>query len=218
MLCICKREIRSFFHSMIGWVFGAFLLLMAGIYFTAYNLNYGYPLFSYTLSSITFLFLIVSPILAMRTLAEERKQKTDQLLLTAPVTVWQDCVWKIPGTDRHFSSSGRDPVFLSADHGTVRKHCFCIYLRGTAWFFSAWMYLPGCGTVLLVSYGKPDSCRSRNLRFSAGMLSDGWNQRIFPGNCRCFPFCTCCHCSAYRFADLSYHTEHPASACDRCHR
>lgn len=55
---------------MIGWVFGAFLLLMAGIYFTAYNLNYGYPLFSYTLSSITFLFLIVSPILAMRTLAE----------------------------------------------------------------------------------------------------------------------------------------------------
>ena len=37
MLCICKREIRSFFHSMIGWVFGAFLLLMAGIYFTAYN-------------------------------------------------------------------------------------------------------------------------------------------------------------------------------------
>ena len=89
MLCICKRELRSFFHSMIGWVFGAFLLLMAGIYFTAYNLNYGYPLFSYTLSSITFLFLIVSPILAMRTLAEERKQKTDQLLLTAPVTVWQ---------------------------------------------------------------------------------------------------------------------------------
>ena len=78
-----------------------------------------------------------------------------------------DCAWKIPGTDRHFSSSGRDPVFLSADHGTVRKHCFCIYLRGTAWFFSAWMYLPGCGTVLLVSYGKPDSCRSRNLRFSA---------------------------------------------------
>lgn len=74
---------------MIGWVFGAFLLLMAGIYFTAYNLNYGYPLFRYTLSSITFLFLIVSPILAMRTLAEERKQKTDQLLLTAPVTVWQ---------------------------------------------------------------------------------------------------------------------------------
>ena len=217
MLCICKREIRSFFHSMIGWVFGAFLLLMAGIYFTAYNLNYGYPLFSYTLSSITFLFLIVSPILAMRTLAGTQTEDGPAASHCTGDGM-ADCAWKIPGTDRHFSSSGRDPVFLSADHGTVRKHCFCIYLRGTAWFFSAGMYLPGCGTVLLVSYGKPDSCRSRNLRFSAGMLSDGWNQRIFPGNCRCFLFCTCCHCSAYRFADLSYHTEHPASACDRCHR
>ena len=214
MLCICKREIRSFFHSMIGWVFGAFLLLMAGIYFTAYNLNYGYPLFSYTLSSITFLFLIVSPILAMRTLAEERKQKTDQLLLTAPVTVWQIVLGKHLALIVTFLL----PVVILCFYPLIMKHCFCIYLRGTAWFFSAWMYLPGCGTVLLVSYGKPDSCRSRNLRFSAGMLSDGWNQRIFPGNCRCFPFCTCCHCSAYRFADLSYHTEHPASACDRCHR
>lgn len=74
---------------MTGWVFCAFLLLMTGIYFTAYNLNYGYPLFSYTLSAITFLFLIAAPLLTMRTLAEERKQKTDQLLLTSPVTVWQ---------------------------------------------------------------------------------------------------------------------------------
>lgn len=89
MLCICKRELKSFFHSMTGWVFCAFLLLMTGIYFTAYNLNYGYPLFSYTLSAITFLFLIAAPLLTMRTLAEERKQKTDQLLLTSPVTVWQ---------------------------------------------------------------------------------------------------------------------------------
>lgn len=89
MLCICKREFKSFFHSMTGWVFCAFLLLMTGIYFTAYNINYGYPLFSYTLSAITFLFLIAAPILTMRTLAEERKQKTDQLLLTSPVTVWQ---------------------------------------------------------------------------------------------------------------------------------
>ena len=120
---------------MIGWVFGAFLLLMAGIYFTAYNLNYGYPLFSYTLSSITFLFLIVSPILAMRTLAEERKQKTDQLLLTAPVTVWQIVLGKYLALIVTFLLPVVILCFLSADHGTVRKHCFCIYLRGTAWFF-----------------------------------------------------------------------------------
>ena len=215
MLCICKREIRSFFHSMIGWVFGAFLLLMAGIYFTAYNLNYGYPLFSYTLSSITFLFLIVSPILAMRTLAEERKQKTDQLLLTAPVTVWQIVLGKYLALIVTFLLPVVILCFyplIMAQYGSIAFASTYVALLG--------FFLLGCTclAVGLFSYGKPDSCRSRNLRFSAGMLSDGWNQRIFPGNCRCFLFCTCCHCSAYRFADLSYHTEHPASACDLCHR
>ena len=210
MLCICKREIRSFFHSMIGWVFGAFLLLMAGIYFTAYNLNYGYPLFSYTLSSITFLFLIVSPILAMRTLAEEHKQKTDQLLLTAPVTVWQIVLGKYLALIVTFLLPVVILCFyplIMAQYGSIAFASTYVALLG--------FFLLGC-TCLAV--GLFFSCRSRNLRFSAGMLSDGWNQRIFPGNCRCFLFCTCCHCSAYRFADLSYHTEHPASACDRCHR
>lgn len=152
MLCICKREIRSFFHSMIGWVFGAFLLLMAGIYFTAYNLNYGYPLFSYTLSSITFLFLIVSPILAMQNACRGTQTEDGPAASHCTGDGMADCAWKIPGTDRHFSSSGRDPVFLSADHGTVRKHCFCIYLRGTAWFFSAWnvpAWLWDCSSRLL---------------------------------------------------------------------
>ena len=72
---------------MTGYVFIAFILLLTGIYFTAYNLQAGYPIFGYTLSSITFVFLIVTPVLTMRVLAEERKQKTDQLLLTSPVQV-----------------------------------------------------------------------------------------------------------------------------------
>jgi ABC-2 type transport system permease protein len=72
---------------MTGYVFIAFILLLTGIYFTAYNLNMAYPLFSYTLSSVTFAFLIITPVLTMRSLAEEKKQKTDQLLFTAPVKV-----------------------------------------------------------------------------------------------------------------------------------
>ncbi|MFR3424688.1 MAG: ABC transporter permease [Lachnospiraceae bacterium] len=129
MLCICKREIRSFFHSMIGWVFGAFLLLMAGIYFTAYNLNYGYPLFSYTLSSITFLFLIVSPILAMRTLAEERKQKTDQLLLTAPVTVWQIVLGKYLALIVTFLL----PVVILCFYPLIMAQCEALLLHLLTW-------------------------------------------------------------------------------------
>ena len=57
------------------------------MYFFAYNLNYGYTKISYSLSAITFLFLITVPILTMRSLAEEQKSKTDQLLLTSPVSV-----------------------------------------------------------------------------------------------------------------------------------
>lgn len=89
MWTICKKEMRSYFTSMTGYVFIAFILLLTGIYFTAYNMNMGYPLFGYTLSSITFAFLIITPVLTMRSLAEEKKQKTDQLLFTSPVTVGQ---------------------------------------------------------------------------------------------------------------------------------
>ncbi len=87
MTAIYKKEVKSFLTSMIGYVFIAFLLILAGIYFTAYNLQGMYPKFAYTLQSILFVFMILVPILTMRILAEERKQKTDQMLLTAPVSV-----------------------------------------------------------------------------------------------------------------------------------
>ena len=44
MLAIYKRELKSYFHSMTGCVFIAFLVMFTGIYFMAYNLNAGYPL------------------------------------------------------------------------------------------------------------------------------------------------------------------------------
>lgn len=89
MLAVYKKELRSYLTSMVGYVFIAFILLILGIYFTAYNLQYASPDFGVTLSSVTFLFLIITPVLTMRILAEEKKNKTDQLLLTAPVAVWK---------------------------------------------------------------------------------------------------------------------------------
>lgn len=71
---------------MSGYVFIAFMLLVTGIYFTAYHMNMAYPIFGYTLSAVNFIFLIVTPILTMRALAEEQRQKTDQLLLTSPLS------------------------------------------------------------------------------------------------------------------------------------
>lgn len=87
MKAIYKRELKAFFHSFVGWLFLAATLFMMGIYFTVYNMMSGYPTISYVLQSIAFLYIITLPILTMRVMAEERKYKTDQLILTAPVTV-----------------------------------------------------------------------------------------------------------------------------------
>jgi ABC-2 type transport system permease protein len=89
MKAVYERELASYFKSMIGYVFMFFIFLIVGIYFNAYNLSYAYPTMTVTLNSITFVFLIAIPILTMRVLSEERKQKTDQLLLTSPVSVSQ---------------------------------------------------------------------------------------------------------------------------------
>lgn len=72
---------------MSGYVFMAFLLLFAGIYVTAVNLKSAYASFEYTLSSMTTVFIFIIPILTMRSLAEERHARTDQLLYSLPLKV-----------------------------------------------------------------------------------------------------------------------------------
>lgn len=86
MLAIYKKELRSYFTSMIGYVFIAIFLVIIGIYFVVQNLIYGSANVEQTLSSITFLIALLIPLLTMRLMAEENKQKTDQLLYTSPVT------------------------------------------------------------------------------------------------------------------------------------
>lgn len=87
MRAIYKRELRSSFCSFTGWLFVAVNLFMMGLYFVVYNMLMGYPAISYVLQSIVFTFIVTIPILTMRCLSEERKNKTDQLILTAPVSV-----------------------------------------------------------------------------------------------------------------------------------
>ncbi len=88
MFAIFKREVRSCFHGMIGYVLTAFLLAASAIYFVALNLGYGLPDFGYyTLYHTIFMLLFYIPVLTMRSFAEERRTRTDQLLLTSPVPV-----------------------------------------------------------------------------------------------------------------------------------
>lgn len=87
MLAVLKKEFRSLFWNVIGWLFIGITLALFGLYFFVYNLSYGYPYISYSLSAIAFLFMVTVPLLTMRVLAEEKRSKTDQLLLTSPVSV-----------------------------------------------------------------------------------------------------------------------------------
>ena len=89
MTAIFKREVRSCFHGMIGYVLTAFMLVSSAIYFVALNLGYGLTDFGYyTLYRTIFVLLLYIPVLTMRSFAEERHSRTDQLLLTSPVSVW----------------------------------------------------------------------------------------------------------------------------------
>lgn len=88
MTAVYKREVRAYFQSMTGPVFIAFLLAFTGIYFVAYNLSAGYPYFSYTLSGSLIVFLVGIPLITMRSFSEERRNRTDQMLLTAPVSLF----------------------------------------------------------------------------------------------------------------------------------
>jgi ABC-2 type transport system permease protein len=87
MKAVFKHELSSCFTNMTAYVFAAFMLLFAGIYTMAYNISAAYTNFEYVLSAISFIFLIIVPVLTMRTLAEEKKQRTDQLLYSLPITM-----------------------------------------------------------------------------------------------------------------------------------
>lgn len=97
MIAIWKREFQSYFQSMIGYVFVAVLMVFLGIYFLAYNMMSGYPYFSYTLSSALIVLVFAIPVVTMKSFSEERKTKTDQLLLTAPISVGKIVMGKFLG-------------------------------------------------------------------------------------------------------------------------
>lgn len=87
MTAIFLREFKGYFNSMLGWVLTGVMLLFGGLYFTAVNLQGGYTDLSYTLYSFIIVMLIFVPLLCMRSFAEEKRSRTDQLLLTSPVGI-----------------------------------------------------------------------------------------------------------------------------------
>lgn len=87
MGAVYKKEFKSYFTNMMGYVFIAFVLVVVGIYTSLTNLFALSTNFEYVINSISFMYLIVVPILTMSVLANEKRQKTDQLLFTSPASI-----------------------------------------------------------------------------------------------------------------------------------
>ena len=94
MIAVLKHELRMYFRSLTAYVFGAFLLVFVGLGAMLYNIQAAVSNFEFVLSFSSLGFTIIVPILTMRVIAEEKKQKTDQLLYSLPITTTQVIIGK----------------------------------------------------------------------------------------------------------------------------
>ena len=89
MTAVFKHELSNYFHSMTAYIFGAFLLAFVGIGAMIYNIQQAVANIEDVLIFVSLVFVVIIPVLTMRVIAEERKQKTDQLLYSLPITTTQ---------------------------------------------------------------------------------------------------------------------------------
>ena len=86
MKAIYLKEMRSYFHSLAAYIYFALFIAATGVYFSVICMSYGYTDYAqYVFSNSTILYIVIVPILTMRLFAEEKKQRTDQLLYTSPI-------------------------------------------------------------------------------------------------------------------------------------
>ncbi len=86
MLAVLKKELRTYFQNPLGYVFIGMMLMIMGFYYAYYTLYYQAADYYHVLNACTSLILFVIPVLTMRIMSEEKKSRTDQLLLTAPIS------------------------------------------------------------------------------------------------------------------------------------
>ena len=161
MIAVFLHELRSSFTGLMGFVFGALLLFFAGIYTMVYNLANGWTNFEYVLGGMSFVFLLAVPLLTMRVLAEERKQRTDQLLYSLPLSMTEVVLGKYLALAVTFAVPmaiiGLYPVVLSA-YGDV--HFPAVLSAWTGFFFLG---------LALIAMGVFVSSVTENQAMSAGL-------------------------------------------------
>lgn len=89
MGAIIFKELKSYFKSMFGWIFLAVFTFFAGLYYLINNIYNGSPYISVSMSSMIIVLIFILPLLTMRIISEEKRQKTDQFLITSPIPLWK---------------------------------------------------------------------------------------------------------------------------------
>jgi len=148
MRAVFEHEIDMYFHSMRVYVFTAFLLCFTGIGALIYNINASIANFEYVLAFISIVFIVLIPLMTMQVMAEERKQKTDQLLFALPISTTEIIVGKFLALAAVFAIpvvvicfypvmfSSYGEVYLPASYGAI----FAFYLLGLS-LFSIGMFI-----------------------------------------------------------------------------
>lgn len=89
MITIYKREVAAFFRSPIAYSVIGFFMVLTGVFFWIYNIIIGNTAFSDTLNAISMFLIFFAPVITMKLLADEKRNGTEVLLRTSPVSVWQ---------------------------------------------------------------------------------------------------------------------------------
>lgn len=161
MIAVWKHELSNHFHSLTAYIFSAFLLAFVGLGAMLYNIQSAVANFEYVLSFVCLGFVVIIPILTMKVIAEERRQKTDQLLYSLPITTSQIIMGKylallivylVPIMIISFYPlifSGFGEVYLLTSYGSM----FAFFMMGAA----------------LMAIGTFISSLTDNLGFAAGI-------------------------------------------------
>ncbi len=160
MKAIYNRELDSYFHSGLAYIFGAFLLVFVGLAALVYNINGAVANFEYVLAAICLGFVIIIPLLTMRSITEERRQRTDQLLYSLPLNMYEIVCGKYLALLTVFAMpmvivacyplifSRYGDVYLLSAYGSM----FAFILLGAAWL-AVGLFISSVTDKLAVSAG-----------------------------------------------------------------
>lgn len=161
MIAVLKHELRTAGHSLMTYLICGFFLALVGVGAMYYNIEYSVSNFEYVLQFVSIGLVFLIPVLTMRSFAEERKQKTDQLLYALPLRATDIVLGKYLALTAVFFL----PLLFVAVYPLVFAQFGEVYLPAAYGSLIAFA-LMGCACIAI---GMFVSSLTDNLGFAAGI-------------------------------------------------